>query len=157
MSTGNKQPDATDRSAADQPTIGQIRVEEIQGIINIIDGVFGVPPTGSRTGNGFAFTPEQLDNLASRATEQIHQLSDATAKIIPFTRADLRPAPDQPGSGVQATAVSKSFANLQERMGNQRDYLKNWLTALNDAKQRYMTQEHLTADQWSRLSKGLQA
>jgi len=79
MSTGNKQPDATDRSAADQPTIGQIRVEEIQGIINIIDGVFGVPPTGSRTGNGFAFTPEQLDNLASRARTDHHYIEFAHA------------------------------------------------------------------------------
>jgi hypothetical protein len=119
--------------------------------------MFAGPPTGSRMGNGFAFTPEQLDNLAARATAQIRQLSDSTAKITPFAHADLRPAPDQPGSGVQATAVNKSFADLQQRMGSQRDYLKNWLTALNDAKQRYMAQEHLTADQWSRLSKGLQA
>jgi hypothetical protein len=157
MSTGNKQPDATDRSAADQPTIGQIRVEEIQGIVNIIDGVFGVPATGSRTGNGFAFTPEQLDNLASRATEQIHQLDASVLQIRPFVHKDLRPAPDQQGSGVQATAVTKSFADLEGRMTSQKFYLQKWLAALNKAKQNYIAQEHLTEDQWHQLAKGIQA
>jgi hypothetical protein len=155
MSTGNKQPDATDRSAADQPTIGQIRAEELQGIVNFIDGMFAGPPTSSRMGNGFAFTPEQLDNLAARATEQIRQLSASRQQIEPFTLADIRPAPDEPGSGAQAIALRKSFEDLGGRMTSQRQYLAKWLAALNDAKQRYMSQEHLTADQWGQLAGGL--
>jgi hypothetical protein len=157
MSTGNKRPDATDRSAADQPTIGQIRAEELQGIVNFIDGMFGGPPTGSRVGNGFAFTPEQLDNLAARATEQIHQLDANVLQIRPFGHKDLRPAPDQEGSGVQATAVAKSFADLEGRMTSQKLYLGKWLAALNGAKQKYLAQEHLTEDQWHQLAKGIQA
>lgn len=145
---------------ADDATVREIVGEQVQvavtdAIKTVVSVIFGptAPLDEAAVGNGFQFTPEQIEKLISHAQRLIEQqLSDRqhVEKIM-----NVRPpSPDEAGSVMHARALSKWGENLLKLIENDRDFLNKWLTTLTQAKQRYMETEHLTADQWMRLAKG---
>jgi hypothetical protein len=113
-------------------------------------------PAGG-AGGGFQFDPEQIDAQIKQCQQLMTELEQDRTDADTAAQAATPPAEDQDGSQMQASAVRKSFSTLATRIDDQIKYLRGWLDRLNTAKQTYMEQEHVTADQWDRLSKGLNA
>ena len=166
---GSQDPNAIDTSAADQPIISQIGDEQRQADVLLVQAVAAEAgavfnptiavaeqaKTAVGTGNGYVFTPEQVDNLLTSAQALRDKFQGYRQKVQPFKVMDLAPAQDEAGSVMQANAVKKSFANLQTRIESQIAFLTSWTNAVTAAKQNYMEQEHLTETQWTRLAQGL--
>lgn len=165
---GDHDPNAKDTVIADQKTVSQIEGEQqqvyeqdLQEIEAAVVGVFDPSvETALRAqataamGRGYVFSPVQVDGLVRRAQDQSDRLRSYQQMIEPIQRIDLAPAPDQAGSVMQASAVTKSFENLNTRIKSQINFLTDWINKLNRAKQNYMQQEHLTEEEWKNLTLG---
>jgi hypothetical protein len=57
----------------------------------------------------------------------------------------------------QADAVREMLTNTASVLRADIEYLTNWHTKLTQAKAGYVSTEHLTEEQWARLTKGLSA
>lgn len=174
---GAHDPHANDTSAADQPFLGQIAGEqqqanaqaEVQAVDQAATTFIGAldPAAGAAlkaalqaeataaVGHGYAFSPEQVDQLMSRANDLRERFRTYQQEIESFGKIDLAPAEDQAGSVMQANTVKASFRNLDTRIQGQIDFLSEWISTLTAVKQKYMQQERLTTEQWTRLTQGL--
>jgi hypothetical protein len=108
------------------------------------------------TGAGFEFTPEQIDTQLAHCKQQIDDLRTDLQQAQQAQLAVHPPAPDA-ASVAQAKAVQNMLAQTAAAIQADIAYLTDWQAKLTDAKTRYMTNEHLTTDQWSRLANGLQS
>lgn len=104
-------------------------------------------------GNGFQFTPEEVQRQIAQCDSLIKDFERDSSQIRVIARAEP-PAPDQ-ASGRQVDAVRKFGADLEKRNRSQSQFLQHWVATLNAAKQRYLRQEHVTEEQWEKLTRGL--
>lgn len=114
-------------------------------------------PSGGGAGSGFQLNPEQIDAQIQKAQQLLNELRNDKTDADTAARAAAIPAAGDDASVNAAKGISQSYSNLSHAIDRQIQYLQGWLGKLNTAKQNYLNQEHLTADQWDRLSKGLSA
>ena len=112
--------------------------------------------TTAAIGGGFQFTPEEVDAQLKLCEAQINDLRSDLQDAQQAVQQVHEPAPDD-ASVTQANAVKNMLNNVIEVMNGNITYLADWQNKLAAAKQTYMTNEHLTATQWIRLTQGLQA
>lgn len=146
---------------ADDATVREIRCEQAQAAVTdanqaVVSGISGpaAPPDAAAIGNGFQFTPEQIENLIGHAQRLIEQCQTDRADIERIMLVKP-PSPDEAGSVLHAGTLSKWGKNLMRLSEADLAFLNSWLTTLTQAKQRYMETEHMSAEQWAKLAKGM--
>ena len=123
-------------------------------------GMFALANTVNQVagmGKGYQFSPEQIDDQLNKCAQLMQALQqhvrDADTAAYHFSFA---PAND-PVSQKMAKAHTQWAKDLATNLQNQVTRVQQWIDTLTQAKQNYMTQEHLSADQWHRLTLGLEA
>jgi hypothetical protein len=111
---------------------------------------------GTAAGGGFEFTPQQIDLQLSRCSEMLSQLGLDVQNAQATQMAVRPPAPDA-ASVAQANAVKNFFAQTEAAFQTGLDFVSQWQTKLATAKTNYMQTEQLTADEWTRLSNGIES
>jgi hypothetical protein len=161
-------PNALDRSTADQPLVAQIQGDQqaealvhAHEVANDVAAMFGAPqpPPGALSAEpspGYQLSPEEIDEVIRQLTPKVQRFDQYLKQIEPFVGRDLAPAQDEPGSKMHAAALRRGFHNMYNAVKRERDKTKAWLDLMTTTKQAYIEQEHLTAQQWTRLTLGLQ-
>lgn len=141
----------TQANDPEDPGTGGINPRTVQAKIH-----YAQVATAAATGAGFEFTPEEVALQLKHCQEQLSDLNDDLYSAQQAQIAVHEPAPDA-ASVAQANAVRDMFSNTVDVIKADIAYLTNWQNQLNAAKQNYMTTEHLSEQQWAKLSQGLQA
>lgn len=105
-------------------------------------------------GGGFMFTPAQVEYQLGRCAELIERYHAAEYTALDSTIALHPPAPDEPGSLLQADATLRCLRETAQTAKNQLDFLISWQHRLAEVKATYLRTEHLTETQWQRLARG---
>ena len=101
-------------------------------------------------GAGYVFTPAQIEKNIADANDLIvglthdHQDIEIIIRVTP-------PAPD-PASVAHAKALSTWGQQLRARNQSQINFVNSWIGSLQNAKNAYMSQEHMTAADWTRIA-----
>jgi metal-dependent amidase/aminoacylase/carboxypeptidase family protein len=155
-------------SQADEATVREIQHEQVQAfvtemneVVAAVSGMFDPAvevasqrETTAAIGSGFQFTPEQIEKLIKQCQDLIDQYKNDRRDMLQIARV-TPPSPDEAGSVTHAMALTKWAENLLKLSESDIQFLEQWKNTLTQAKQRYMETEHVTADQWTRLAKGL--
>ena len=108
------------------------------------------------TGAGFEFTPEQVEIQLKHCQEMLNDLRFDLLSAQRAKQAVYEPAPDA-ASVAQADAVRNMMQSAVNVIKADIAYLTDWQNKLVAAKNAYMANEQVTAQQWQRLAQGLQA
>lgn len=111
---------------------------------------------GTVMGGGFEFTPQQIDLQISRCSQMLSELGADVQAAQAAQMAVHPPAPDG-ASVAQANAVKNFFAQTESAFQAGLNFVSRWQTNLANAKANYMQTEHLTADEWNRISNGIES
>jgi hypothetical protein len=111
-------------------------------------------PQAEPTGGGFAFTPEQIEHQLRGCAELLRHYEHARYTALNSAAALHPPAPDEPGSVLQADATRQCLLDLADAAHDHLTYLTAWWHTLDDVKNAYLRSEHLTETQWQRLAGG---
>jgi hypothetical protein len=112
--------------------------------------------TTAAIGKGFQFTPDQIETQLAHASQQLVDLNSDKRAAQLAAQAVRPPAPDQ-ASTAQSAGVRQMLLDTATVIDSHINYLSTWQASLKQAKANYMTTEHVTEEQWHRLSKGLDA
>lgn len=106
------------------------------------------------TGGGFTFTPAQIEHQLRACGELLAHYHKAEYHTLNGAAAVHPPAPDQPGSVLQADGTLRCLIELADTAANHFHYLAAWRDTLVEVKNSYLRNEHLTETQWQRLAGG---
>lgn len=105
-------------------------------------------------GQGFQFSPEQIEQGLKDIAQQLVNL-DNRKRTIGLARDALKTAPSpDPASISHRDAATRSLSTAMATVDNHMTALKEFRGKLLAAKQNYLDQERVTADQWNRLAGG---
>jgi hypothetical protein len=108
-------------------------------------------PVSARGSGGYSLTPAEIHQQYEQCTRLLASLENKylyEARLIANAKP---PAPDVVASVPQATAVAALGQRAITRIKNQVAFLTAWQAKLEQAKERYLDQEHLTQAQWVHL------
>ncbi|HEX7660455.1 MAG TPA: PE domain-containing protein [Pseudonocardiaceae bacterium] len=123
-------------------------------------GMFAIANTVGQLagmGKGYQFSPEEIENQITQCGQQMDELRqhmrDANTAAQYFSVASAA----DPVSQKAAKAHTQWATDLATNLRHRTTELQQWMDQLNQAKKAYMDQEHLSEDQWHRLTLGLEA
>lgn len=144
-------------SDADRQYIEEVRSEAATTALQSMAPFAGLAQLAQTASGHFAMSPEQIEAQLSQCKQILYDLGTDQAAAIRARQIVQPPAADTAGSVMQANAFKDSLGALRDQIQTDIQTLTQWQDMLNKAKQDYMEQEHVTADQWTRLALGLEA
>ena len=122
-------------------------------------GMFAIANTVGQLagiGKGFQFSPEEIDDQLTKCSQLAKSLrqrqQDARDAVVYLSVA---PATDPVSQKITKAHVAWA-QDMATNAKNRITQLQQWIDTLNQAKTTYMDQEHLSEDQWHRLTLGLE-
>lgn len=119
----------------------------------MLDEAFGQSAASRGIGAGFEFDPLQIQSQIAQCSQLLAELQ-ADLVAAQLAEAAIQPPAPDPASVAQATAVKGMFTETVAAIRSSIDYLSTWQSQVSQAKDSYLNTEHVTTDEWNRLTNG---